>query len=425
MSTDVLTNPAQMRQQNATSVLKAVRTFGPMSRSDVAKRTGLSKPTVNEIVSSLLFQGYLDEAHAPATERQRPGPKASQLTFVSNVGFVLGIDLSLYKIAVTLADLNGVARGSILVPVEPGQRRTARTFVGAVDRAVGRVLQQVGVARDDIWRVCLGVPGAFDPESGSIRLAPTLAQWRDVPLGTMLRELFSCPVLIENEVHLSVLAEQRWGGAKDVRDAVYFHAGIGLALGLLIDGKIYRGADGIAGEIGYMLGATSEAPDHSDFGAFEWSAGGLAFTRLAQKAIAEGRGLHLLRRAGGQADAIDAKLVFAAAREGDTAAAEIVDTIVERLAIGIANICCILNPAVVILGAGLAQAGADLLHPLQARVAALSPMPPRHFTVSELGPQAVILGAVEHALRAVEAARFNLFADLSEQPSKTREAAVA
>ncbi len=87
------------------------------------------------------------------------------------------------------------------------------------------------------------------------------------------------------------------------------------------------------------------------------------------------------------------------------------DTVVDRLAIGVANLCCILNPAVVILGAGLSQAGADLLEPLRARVAALNPMPPRRFVVSELGARAVTLGAIEHALRAIEAARFNLFPD--------------
>ena len=425
MSETVATTPAYMRRQNATTVLKAVRASGPLSRTEISRLTGLSKPTVNDIVSFLLSQSYLRESDEPQVRIERPGPRASQLTFAANVGFVLGIDLSFYKVTVVLADLDGREHATARLTLKPAHQRTAASFTGAVEATVEQALRDAGIDRSALWTVSIGIPGTFDRADGTIRLAPTLALWKDVPLGTMLRDLFDCPVLIENEVHLSVLAEQRWGGAFNVADAVYFHAGIGLALGLLIRGEIYRGADGIAGEIGYMLGSSTEDTELSEFGAFEWAAGGLAFVRLARKALADGRGKGLLQAAGGRPDRIDAKLVFACARESDSDAQAIVRTVVERLAIGVANICCILNPAVVILGAGLSQAGSDLLDPLKARVAELSPMPPRHFIVSELGPRAVILGAVEHALRAVEAARFNLFPERAGAQHPSREAAVA
>ena len=411
MREGVLNTPAAMRRQNTLSVLTAVRRNGPLSRSELAKRTGLSKPTVNEIVASLLSQAYLREALDRSGRQERTGPRASQISFAAEIGAVLAIDVSIFKATAVVADLNGKVLATAQQMLKPKHQAGAKTFIKAIDDTVKLALGQAQLPRKRLWAVAIGVPGTLDPQSGAIRLAPTLARWGRRPLGRMLQDLFNCPVLIENEVHLSVLAEQRWGGALDVADAVYFHAGIGLALGLLIGGQIYRGADGIAGEIGYMVGSSEEDADAADFGAFEWSAGGLAFARLARKAVAKGRGERMLTLAGSRPDAIDAKIVFEAARAGDDVAQGIVDTIIDRLAIGVANLCCILNPAVVILGAGLSQAGADLLEPLRARVTALSPMPPRRFVVSELGARAVTLGAIEHALRAVEAARFNLFQD--------------
>jgi predicted NBD/HSP70 family sugar kinase len=426
LAEEVLTTPAFMRRHNTTSVLKAVRRDGPLSRSDIAKRTGLSKPTVNDIVTSLLSQNYLRETDNVSDRQERTGPRASQLTFAADVAYVLGVDLSFYKVVVSVTDLNGSACATETLVLRPSHRSSAKAFIKAVNSTVDRTLDRANLSRKQLWAVGIGVPGAFDASSGAIKLAPTLARWSHLPLGAMLRDLFECPVLIENEVHLSVLAEQRWGGAVDICDAVYFHAGIGLALGLLIRGEIYRGAEGIAGEIGYMVGPNDDpGVASSDFGPFEWAAGGLAFARLAREAVASGAGDSLLKRAGDKLDRIDAKLVFEAARDNDPTAQGIVATITERLAIGVANICCILNPAVVILGAGLSQAGADLLEPLKARVAALIPMPPRDFIVSELGPRAVILGAVEHALRAVEDARFNLFADVEDPLPPTQEAALA
>jgi predicted NBD/HSP70 family sugar kinase len=407
----VLNTPAAMRRQNTVTVLQAVRREGPLTRSDIAKRTGLSKPTVNDIVASLLSQAYLRETDGGPGRQERTGPRATLLQFAADVGAVLAVDLSIFKVTVVVADLDGSVRATQRLTLRSKHQANADAFVRAVDETVEGALREAGIARNELWFVAIGIPGTLDRDSGTIKLAPTLARWGRQPLGRMLQNLFDCPVLIENEVHLSVLAEQRWGGALDVSDAVYFHAGIGLALGLLIHGQIYRGADGIAGEIGYMLGASDEDVDAADFGAFEWSAGGLAFARLARQAVEKGCGAAMLALAGGRPERIDARIVFHAARSGDEAANDIVATVVDRLAIGVANLCCILNPAVVILGAGLSQAGDDLLEPLRARVTALSPMPPRRFIVSELGARAVTLGAIEHALRAVEAARFHLFPD--------------
>jgi predicted NBD/HSP70 family sugar kinase len=419
--TEAVTTPSKMRRTNATLVLRAIRDQGPLSRSEAARVTGLSKPTVNTIVGHLLTQGYIHETdgrEAAARKPDRPGPRANRLTFHAGVGHVLGLDLGATRIAAVVADLDGRAvaceqRQSGVSPngVSPDGR--PERFLAAVDGLVDAALAAAGLARSDLWTVGVGIPGFLDGDRGTIRLAPGFAGWAGVPFGRLIADRFACPVLIENNVRLSVLAEQRRGGARAVNDAVYLHLGTGIGMGILIGGEIVQGADGIAGEIGSMIIPDTADPDDDpappQFGAFEWAAGGLAFARLGRRAVERGDSPALARLAAGRAREVDAAMVFAAAAEGDAAARRIVETLVGRLAAGIATVCCILNPETVILGAGLSLAGAALLDPLRRRVEALVPAPPRRFVISGLGGRATVLGAVERALRAVEENRFRLF----------------
>jgi predicted NBD/HSP70 family sugar kinase len=408
------TTPAYMRRTNATLVLQAIRDHGPLSRTDVAKLTGLSKPTVNTIVSSLSAQGYIRESGSRSVKQERPGPRATSLSFVADVGFVLGLDLGATRLAAMVTDLTGRSLAYEQLQLEdPAYLERPEQFMRAVEQLVSATLASADVPRDRLWSVGIGVPGFIDQEQGSLKLAPAFAEWRNVPLRQMLVSHFTCPVFIENEVQLSVLAEQRWGVAKDVQNAVFLHLGSGIGMGLLIRGEIFRGADGFAGEVGFMDIPDDEDATPFNFGSFEWAAGGLAYARHGRRAVENGESPRLAELAKNRPDGVNAEMVFQAAREGDPAAQRIVQTLVGRLATGVANICCVLNPEMVILGAGLSRAGAVLLDPLRERVAALIPLPPRHMTISALSGRSVVLGAAERALRAVEDNRFRLFEDPS------------
>jgi len=406
------TTPNYMRRTNATLVLQAIRDQGPLSRVHLAKLTGLSKPTVNAIVSSLCVQGYIRESASHPEKSGRPGPKATSLSFVADVGHVLGLDLGATRVAAMVTDLAGRPLGYEQKQLDHAvEALRPDPFMRAVDDVAAAALAAAGLSRDRLWAVGVGIPGFIDKERGSLQLAPAFAGWRDIPFRELLVSHFTCPVLIENEVQLSVLAEQRWGVARNVQNAVYLHLGSGIGMGLLIRGEIFRGADGFAGEVGFMDLRDPEHPTPAHFGSFEWAAGGHAYSRLGRKAVETGASPRLVELARA-AEAVDAEMVFRAAADGDPAAQSIVDTLdtlVGRLATGIANICCVLNPEMVILGAGLSRAGAMLLDPLRERVAALIPMAPRHMTVSALCGRSTVLGAVERALRAVEDSRFRLF----------------
>ncbi|HUP31764.1 MAG TPA: ROK family transcriptional regulator [Gaiellaceae bacterium] len=395
-------SPQLMRRLNSALVLRAIREAGSASRSELVRATGLSKPTVSEVVEGLLRTGYVSEA-ADGDGRGRPGPRARLLTFRADLGHVLGIDVGADKVLVHLADLSGT-----ILATERHQTRTARdagALLKALRAAVAAALRRGGVPRASLKAVTVGTPGIVDPASGRITLAPQLPGWEGIDLGSALGRSFDCPVLVENEVRLSVLAERWRGAAQEIDDAVYVQVGVGIGAGILIGGQLYRGADGAAGEIGY-LPYPGGRPLGDGPGPFEDAAGGNAFARRGREA-ASGRGGRLLRQlTGGDAEAVDAKVVFAAARQGDAAARAIVDELTRTLAHGIAAVVVVLNPSTVIVGGGLSRAGADLLEPLDRYVSELVPLPPR-LVLSSFGDESVALGAVRLALQSVDERLFS------------------
>jgi predicted NBD/HSP70 family sugar kinase len=254
----------------------------------------------------------------------------------------------------------------------------------------------------------VGTPGVVDPVTGQLALAPQLGGWEGLPLARRLQRSFPCPVLVENEVHLSVLAERWRGAVQGTDDALLVQVGYGIGGGLLVGGRLYRGANGAAGEIGYLPFADDEARD--GLGPFEHAAGGSAYARHGRRAATGRNGRRLLELAGGDPDCVDAEIVFAAAGEGDDSARAIVDELVGRLAAGIAAAVVVLDPETVIVGGGLSRAGDTLLEPLERKLRERVPIAPR-VVLSGLGEESVALGAVRLAVQAVEEELFGIAAE--------------
>jgi predicted NBD/HSP70 family sugar kinase len=394
-------NPQLLRQLNSAHVLRAIRAHGPISRADLAKTIGLSKPTVKDVVEALVFDGIVVEEEGDGDGRPtRPGRPARLLRFRADLGNVLGIDIGADKLLVLVADLNGDVTATERRRVRAADRADAAALLALVERTAADALAAAAVDRPSLRAVGVGTPGVVDPGSGRVSLAPQLGGWEGLALARRLEPSFPCPVLVENEVHLSMLAEQWRGAAQGVDDALFVQAGYGIGGGLLVGGRLYRGANGAAGEIGYLPVAGDGGP-HDGLGPFEHAAGGGAYARHGRRVLDEDAGTRLLELAGGDPDAIDAEVVFAAARAGDVAAARVVETLVERLATGIAAAVVVLDPRAVIVGGGLSRAGDALLRPLTGRLGELVPIPP-HVVLSDLGEEAVALGAVRLAVQTVE-----------------------
>jgi predicted NBD/HSP70 family sugar kinase len=391
-------SPQLMRRLNAALVLRAIRDDGPATRATLQRTTGLSKPTVREVVEFLIKTGYVNESPADGAARG-PGPRARILTFRADLGFVLGIDIGANKILALVADLNGRVVGSDRRPTDGS--KGAEVVLAEARTAVRRALDEAGVTLSSLKAVAVGTPGIVDPGSGRVTLAPQLAGWEGIRLAAVLERSFPCPVLVDNEVHLSVLAERWLGAARGIDDVVYMQIGVGIGAGILIGGEVYRGARGAAGEIGYLPIPDGDVPPAAGLGHFEYAAGGSAFARLGREAARGPGGAVLTDLAGGNPDAVDAEIVFAAAARGDETARRVLDELLDRLARGLASAAALLNPSTVIIGGGLSRAGNALLEPLERRVGELVALPPR-LVLSALGEEAVGLGAVRLATQSVD-----------------------
>ena len=406
-----------MRAINAAKVIAELRGQGAMSRASLVRATGLSKPTITNVVAYLEMEGVLEAVAPLAVLGEQPtaaSTRARPYRYRASRGCVLGIDLGADKILLVLADLDGSILGQHRHSTRDIRPLDPPSIFAAIGSSAARLLASASAGTRDLLSVVVGTPGVVSAD-GVVTLAPQLPGWEGLNLRQELEKLFECPVQIEREVALSLQAERATGVAAGVDDALFVQFGIGVAAGLLIDGRIYRGADGGAGEIGMMPlppGVVSSAT--SQLGPFESEAGGIAFQRRGRELAATAAGMPLLARADGDPENIDAALVFAAARADDAAAAALVDDIVDFMAWGIGVMVCALNPRTVIIGGGLSRS-ADLFLPrLRARVDAVAPFAPR-WLVSGFGEDAVALGAVHHATDLVASTLFSAGRDRSPQ----------
>jgi predicted NBD/HSP70 family sugar kinase len=396
-------SPSLMRRVNAGLVLKALQSRGPLSRPELALATGLSQPTVNEIVAMLLAGRLaLETASDPRQRPVRRGPKAAVLSFNAAAGHVLGVDLGAEKLVVLVSDLSGRVIARERQDVGPREALRPAPLLRQLHDAIDRALALARVSRGRLMAVGVGLPGIIDPASGRVSMVPALPGWEGIEIVSRLQAGFSCPVLVNTDVHLASLAESRIGTAKGDGDAVYVHLGVGIGIGLLISGKVYPGTDGAAGQIGNLPIGDPKDPPEAGFGMFEWSSGSSAFSRLGQRAARGRHGAKLSEAVDGNLESIGPRTILEVAQQGDREAKRILAQLTERLAQGLAAVICMFNPASLILGGEVSQLGPALIEPLRAGVASLVPRLPRHFILSSLGDDAVALGAVQVGVQTAE-----------------------
>lgn len=400
-------SPQVMRQLNTAVVLRAVRTHGPMSRPGLVRQTGLSMPTVTRVVQGLLDDGYVTESE-PATDDgpRRPGPRAKLLSFHVAHGFVLGIDTGGDNSVAKLADLSGSIKAERRIQHRQPARRD--DVLADIRGMVKGLLSEAASTGTNLLAIAIGMPGVVDPTNGTVSLAPQIVGWDGINLAAELSDLADCPMVVENESHMSLLAEQWLGRAQGVENAVLVQLGVGIGGAILIGGQVYHGSSGAAGEIAYLVtsDAAEDMPADSTVGAFEWFAGGEAYRRHGTRAASTPEGALLLELAGGNPKDVTAKIVFEAARRGNEAALTITQTLLGRLGTGLANISAILNPQIIVIGGGIANAGEAVLEPLKAAIHHAAPHPPV-VALSSLGSDGSALGAVRRALRVVDETVFS------------------
>lgn len=389
-----------MREVNRSLVLALVKEGGPVSRASIARSTTLAKPTVSAIVDELIADGLVREL-GPGSTAVSGGRPPILLEFNARSQLVVGAHIGARRTTVAIGDAAGeeIARREFPTP-------TALTGVAPVDalRMVAAearaAIESTALPTARLAAVGAVLPGLTDFHTGVCLLAPNLG-WRDVPVRDILAAELGAPVYVHNAGQAAAVAENLEGAGGRVGDLALLYAGTGLSAGVLSDGRVFHGVGGTAGEIGHNAVPGNEEPCNcGKVGCLETVASGPAIVRAVRRALAAGEPSSLATL-----ETFDARDVTAAARAGDTLAAAAIAEVGAHLGLAASWLINAYNPAVVVVGGGLAPIGDLLLDPLRAAVArhALAPaLRGVEIRASVLGPDAEVRGAVLLALQHSE-----------------------
>ena len=391
---DELTRPwssRTLRVNNERVLLERLRASGAASRAELARVTGISKPTVSAALGNLEKAGLVRETGEMTVTSGR-GRSAVLYEVNPTAGHVVGIDIGRSRIRVALADLEGTIRGRREVRNEVDGTTGPEPIVATATRLAREVVAEAGLDWSQVVHTVVGTPGVFDAASNEVRYAGSLPGWGRTGVVDSLRRELGTELSVHNDANLAALGEYVFGAGRDCPLLVFLMVGTGIGAGIVVDGKLFAGANGAAGEVGYLPfegaatadPATPASPEpYYQRGMLDAAAGGSAVTALAAAA--------------GMSVSGGPKEVFDAARSGDAAARDAVRAEATRLAHAVAAIAAMLDPAMVILGGGVGDNADLLLDPIYESLAALTPLRPP-IVPSALGGDAVLIGAIATAL---------------------------
>ena len=313
---------------------------------------------------------------------------------------ILGIDLGGTKILTAVANKQGkmLSRDHSITPAKEGQDVVVKSIL----ESVGRALDQAHIAAADLTAIGLGAPGLSNPETGILYTSPNLPGWRDVPLRDIIAKELGKEAFLINDANAAAVGELYFGAGRGARNFIYITVSTGIGGGIIIDGKIYTGPTGTAGELGHMV-IDDEGPQCNcgNKGCWETLASGTALSREARHRIKEGAATSILKYAGGNVERINAEAIHEAAQTGDKLANELIARTAYYLGVGLANLINIFNPEVIIIGGGLSNIGDMLLKPAFEEAghrAFRQSYQAVRFARAELGRNSGVLGAAAYAL---------------------------
>ncbi|WP_017242199.1 ROK family transcriptional regulator [Streptomyces sp. SS] len=370
-------SPSTARAINDRSALRLLQDEGPLTATQLKTLTGLSRPTVADLVERLQGSGLVHVVGEAGAERR--GPNAKLYGIVADRAHLAALDVRTRSVSVTVADLLGTTLAEATAPVGDDDGTGS-----AVEKAVALLERTVAEAgADRLHSVAVGAPGLIDPATGELRDSSGLPAWHRRLVG-VLQERLPAHVLVENETNLAAVAELREGAARDRDDFVLLWLGQGVGAAVVLDGRLRRGASGGAGEIGFLpVPGTSGLPSATgcDGGFHELACA------AAVASLAAAHGLD-------PADALT------------SGHGPFLDALARRLAIGAAAVVSVLDPGCVVLAGETGHAGGtELAARVEAGLAALSPLR-TEVRATALGDAAVLRGAL---LRARDAAQEQLF----------------
>ena len=333
--------PSDLRYTNARGILKLLRESGSCSRADLVRASGLSAPTVTNVVKDLISAELVEPLGEGRSSGGRP---PDLLRFKAERGCLMAAEITAQSISFLLTDLNGNALDRADVSLA-GRKTTPKAICRLIGKELKGLLRKQKKSRSRLLVLVAGVPAITNMEDGSVLSISTLERWRSVPLRAMLSKIAGCLVVVENDINLAAQGEHFRGSAQGVRDFVFISIGNNVGAGIFLGGRIHHGTEWSAGEIGYLrLPSTSRRQlTIHEFGELETVLSGPGLRKSWSEARSKSS-----RRAGIQdASAVD---VLNLAEAGDSRAVKIVRQRSEIVADIVVNLSLILNPGLIVLG---------------------------------------------------------------------------
>ncbi|MGY1815168.1 ROK family transcriptional regulator [Blastococcus sp. SYSU D00820] len=370
-----------LRQANERRVLEALQSAGAMSQATLARATGLSRQTVNNVVRALTAAGDV-EVTAGANGRE------TQVSLRATVGAVIGVDLGYQTARAALVEFPGGRRTDRQVGLSAA-REAASDDVDAIVGLVEELMAVRGATTEDVLGLGLSIPQPYDARTRRIAPTPLMPGWAAEPLVQVLTERLGIEVVADNDANAAAVAEAKWGAGRDCPDLVYVMAAYGLGAGIISDGRLFRGGTGMAGEIGHVTiddrGPVCTCGKRGDL-----------------SSLASGRALvGQMRALGDTSTTLDG--LIAGARSGEVFASRLIADAGRYIGMALAHVVGILGPSRVVLGGPLAAAGGVLSDPIEAALGdmVISPMSGRTELVrSPLDADAALLGAIALVVEA-------------------------
>jgi glucokinase-like ROK family protein len=379
-------------------VMRVLRKSGQTSRAEITNVTGWSRAKASQEVNSLIQRGYLVDVGEGIS---KGGRKPRLLRFNSHLGYVIGIDIGATSLEIALADINGSILARVAEPADvrqPPEDLLGRCSVLILDLAVAQ-----GIHPDQILGIGVGVPGPVDFARGVLVAPPLMPDWENYPIRDFFKETFSSAfVVVDNDVNIMALGEQRSGDAADLDHFLVIKIGTGIGCGIMASRKIHRGGNGCAGDIGHIC-VDKQGPvcRCGNRGCLEAMSAGPAIAEKAMQAARDGKSELLRKMMEERSGVLTPEDVNLACREGDEAALDIIRASGQMIGDVLAGLVNFFNPSHIFIGGGIANFGNHLLIAIKRAVLRRSlPLATTNLAInfSRIGSDAGVVGAIMLAL---------------------------
>lgn len=388
----ILVNSAEVE------IMRALRRQGRISRGEVSSITGWSKAKASQEIRSLVDKGYLVEVGEGVSQG---GRKPRLLRINNQLGYVAGIDIGATSLDIALADVTGLILQRCSEPTDVHLR--PETVLGRCSELLLELIKRQGTAPDHLLGIGVGVPGPVDFARGVLVAPPLMPEWENFPIRDFFKKTFPFAfVVVDNDVNIMALGEQRAGDGAGIDHFIFVKIGTGIGAGIISNGKIHRGSDGCAGDIGHIC-VDKEGPlcTCGNKGCLEAMAAGPAIASRALEAARSGISPTLSQMREANGGVIRPEDVNAACREGDQAALDIIRDSGQMIGDVLAGLVNFFNPSHIFVGGGITNFGNHLLVAIRRAVLHRSlPLATTHLSIkfSRVGSNAGVMGSISLAL---------------------------